>query len=651
MMSAADVDIIFPFHQIFLYSPAVWLIFDAEDGRIVEANHAAANFYGYSISELKSMSIFSINVRPVDRIREYMLEISQGTADAAEFQHLLKNKQLRDVTVYSAPFANGNKVLYSSVIIDVTVQKDAERRLQRSRDRLGIVVEGTGVGTWEWDIVTRELTVDSAWKKLVGYEEHELIEANGDWGQYCHPDDIIAIRCMVEEALREKRDEYCIECRTLRKNGTYFWVKSRARIIYDQELKPLSIVGSIMDITPHKEEIKLQREKGRVLHEFAQVIADKGFIFDEDGVYIEVFGDLQLLPMPREELLGKTLFDVLPLERASFFLKEIRQTISEGIVRRGKITLELPHGPRIFDARAALIDYKVGGKKAIAVVMTDITDQEQIRERLQASYEMRRRSDIFNDLLNGARQLDEDLMAYVNNLRLNFGSTLFCCSIYAVCKEECDINDKLQYIKDEIINNIHGIEGSIAWNCRGQIGVVCQTTNAVGRQISRRKLAEEFYAIVAREFPDITIHIGIGEIQRGLNGFQKSFQQAWDAAKAADQGLEFGKSIIYFRELGVLQLLLNQGGKERAADFTRLTLQKIIQYDCEKGTDYINTLEVILQSTNLKEAAETLFLHHNTAVFRKKRIEEILGKPLSDFETKLSLALAIKFYRMWGNEK
>jgi DNA-binding PucR family transcriptional regulator len=219
-------------------------------------------------------------------------------------------------------------------------------------------------------------------------------------------------------------------------------------------------------------------------------------------------------------------------------------------------------------------------------------------------------------------------------------------------EKENEAVDILQYLKDEIINSIHGMEGCVAWSCRGSIGVVCQNLHyADNQRISQRKLAEDFYALIVRECPDITIHIGIGEMQKGLKGFYKSFQQAWDAAEALRQGLTSGKNIIYFRELGVFQLLLNQEGKDRAIDFTYITIRKLIQYDCEKGTDYLSTLEVILQSANLKEAAETLFLHHNTVVFRKKRIEEILGQSITNFETKLSLALAIKFYRMSTNKK
>lgn len=36
---------------------SIMLLVDVESGRIINANQAAANFYGYSVAELQSMSI------------------------------------------------------------------------------------------------------------------------------------------------------------------------------------------------------------------------------------------------------------------------------------------------------------------------------------------------------------------------------------------------------------------------------------------------------------------------------------------------------------------------------------------------------------------------------------------------------------------
>ena len=86
--------------------------------------------------------------------------------------------------------------------------------------------------------------------------------------------------------------------------------------------------------------------------------------------------------------------------------------------------------------------------------------------------------------------------------------------------------------------------------------------------------------------------------------------------------------------------------QERAHEFIETTIGKLIRYDYDKGTNYLSTLEVILQCSNLKEAAQLLFLHHNTVVFRKRRIEEILDRSIHEFDTKVMLAMAIKLYKL-----
>ena len=48
------------------------LLIDPDTGRIVDANPAAANFYGWSRKELKGKNIFQINEEKSDNVREKM---------------------------------------------------------------------------------------------------------------------------------------------------------------------------------------------------------------------------------------------------------------------------------------------------------------------------------------------------------------------------------------------------------------------------------------------------------------------------------------------------------------------------------------------------------------------------------------------------
>jgi DNA-binding PucR family transcriptional regulator len=92
--------------------------------------------------------------------------------------------------------------------------------------------------------------------------------------------------------------------------------------------------------------------------------------------------------------------------------------------------------------------------------------------------------------------------------------------------------------------------------------------------------------------------------------------------------------------------LASFGGEEEAREYVQETLGKLIAHDRQKKTNLLHTLEVILESGSLKEAAQRLFLHYNTAVLHKRRIEKIVGAAIEDAETRLMLATAVKLYRL-----
>jgi DNA-binding PucR family transcriptional regulator len=48
--------------------------------------------------------------------------------------------------------------------------------------------------------------------------------------------------------------------------------------------------------------------------------------------------------------------------------------------------------------------------------------------------------------------------------------------------------------------------------------------------------------------------------------------------------------------------------------------------------------------------ARQLYVHRQTILFRKQRIETVLGVSLDCFETRLALGMALKFRQVYGRE-
>lgn len=125
------------YRAIFASTMAVMLVIDPETGHIVDANGAAAAFYGYDPGRLRSMSIAEINHLDSETLYKEMEKDSRRTQGRFLFQHRLADGEIRDVEVYASPFESREKPLIVSIIHDITDRKRLEKeRLDLERHLL-----------------------------------------------------------------------------------------------------------------------------------------------------------------------------------------------------------------------------------------------------------------------------------------------------------------------------------------------------------------------------------------------------------------------------------------------------------------------------------------------------------------------------------
>ncbi len=75
--------------------------------------------------------------------------------------------------------------------------------------------------------------------------------------------------------------------------------------------------------------------------------------------------------------------------------------------------------------------------------------------------------------------------------------------------------------------------------------------------------------------------------------------------------------------------------------FRRL-VEPLLIYDQERRSDLIRTLRVyFVAGANTSEAADRLFLHRNSMLYRLTRIEALTGLDLKDYRARLALQLGL----------
>ena len=128
------------------------------------------------------------------------------------------------------------------------------QRLERKRRHLDLVIEGSGLGTWEWNIQNRRVEFNEQWAAMLGYGIEELAPYHSAaWEKLIHPSDLKHARTALNDCLDGRISLYSCEFRMKHKGGHWVWILSRGRVMTRNEKdSPLHMFGTHTDISEIK---------------------------------------------------------------------------------------------------------------------------------------------------------------------------------------------------------------------------------------------------------------------------------------------------------------------------------------------------------------------------------------------------------------
>jgi len=131
--------------------------------------------------------------------------------------------------------------------------KILEQKIRKSEEAYELALSGSGSGIWDWDTITNSIVWSSKFCELLGYEPGGI---KGDLTTFknilLHPDDIDRTFVLVNQCLKTGKP-YEIEYRLKTKLGEYRWFLATGITKYDNNKKPIRMVGSIIDINAKKQ--------------------------------------------------------------------------------------------------------------------------------------------------------------------------------------------------------------------------------------------------------------------------------------------------------------------------------------------------------------------------------------------------------------
>jgi len=136
---------------------------------------------------------------------------------------------------------------------DLTERKRAEAALRESEERLTLAFAGAQEGIYDWNLETGRVVYSPHWKRMLGYEDHEIEPHVSAFERLIHPDDLNRAT-QVNTSVSRGDMPYEMEFRLRHKNGHYIHVLSRGfPVRRDPDGPVVRIVGTHFDLTERKQ--------------------------------------------------------------------------------------------------------------------------------------------------------------------------------------------------------------------------------------------------------------------------------------------------------------------------------------------------------------------------------------------------------------
>ena len=322
---------------------SVIILLDPDTGNIIDANHAAADFYGWSVEQLKQMHIQQITNVSSDEVMVNMDKIRASKQNQFLFRHRRADGSIREVEVFSNKIELEGKDILYAIIHDVTERILAEHQLHK----LSVVVEQSPAIVVITDPDGNIEYVNPMFVEVTGYSAEEARGQNPR---------ILKSGLMSKKVYEElwqtilSGGVWSGELQNKKKNGEFYWDQAVISAIRNKENVITNFVAVKVDITEQKKifaELTAAKEKAEesdrlksaflanISHEirtpmngilgFAQLLKEPHLTGEEETEYID------LIQKSGERMLNliNNLINISRIEAGETMLQESETPVNE----------------------------------------------------------------------------------------------------------------------------------------------------------------------------------------------------------------------------------------------------------------------------------------------------------------------------------
>ncbi|WP_318345787.1 PAS domain S-box protein [Flagellimonas baculiformis] len=299
------------YDNLFYHNPVPNWIHDISTLEILDANDAAISLYGYSRKEFLSLSLNDLVAQSEVPVMGCCLENPNSETENitfGTFTHKKKNGEHIRVEIVGRKVDFQNRKCIVAAGLDVTQKEKQYMALQQSEKRLETASEIAKLGYWKFDIHSGSLSWTDKVYEIWGRDKNEFKVTFEAFYHSIHPEDR-ELFVLEQESALSGQAEMDFMHRILLPDGGIRWVREQGRLNRNAEGEPISVEGTVQDISEQREEEQqLKLLESVVTHaNDAVMITDAGPL-EGDGpkiVYVNR-SFTQMTGYRPEEIIGQT---------------------------------------------------------------------------------------------------------------------------------------------------------------------------------------------------------------------------------------------------------------------------------------------------------------------------------------------------------
>jgi two-component system, cell cycle sensor histidine kinase and response regulator CckA len=228
----------------------------------------------------------SLLVETFAQAHDFLTSLSQGNLEVdppprnflvSPFKRLHSN--LRHLTWQTKQVASGDlnqqvdflgefSDAFNTMIESLREKSEIELALKRSEERLGLAIDGAGLGLWDCHVGSGQAFFNRRWAEMLEYDFVEMKQRINFWHELIHPEDKKDFLAAWEAHLDHKTPIFRTEHRLSAKSGSWRWILCIGRTVEtDNQGKVSRVAGIFIDITEHK---RAEVEKQHLFNQLAQ---------------------------------------------------------------------------------------------------------------------------------------------------------------------------------------------------------------------------------------------------------------------------------------------------------------------------------------------------------------------------------------------